>query len=93
VASSSRASFSASTTEPRDLRVVQVGHLAVAAQLEVALEQFAQRVGRAHDQVEGRGLLDWATVGASGRRHARPAPPRRGACGTWSCEDRSAAES
>jgi hypothetical protein len=42
--------------QPRDLGVVQVAHLPVAAQLQVALEQFAQRVGRAHDQVERGGL-------------------------------------
>ena len=52
--------------QAREFGLLQVADLAVATQFEVALEQFAQVVRRAHHQLEGGRLL-----GAGGRRQQR----------------------
>ena len=44
--------------QPRELGVVEVLHLAVAAQLDVVLDHLAQAAGRAHFDVERRVLCE-----------------------------------
>ena len=52
-----------------DLGVVEVAHFAVAAQLQVALEQLAQGIGRVHDEIEGWLLLLGERPGRQQREH------------------------